>query len=494
MKFLYFILFCFSSLAWSFEYRGAEAQFSFFDFNYLEEIIGQTPNSDPNRLELDLEANDFKVQTSRKIFFSSGVIGTFSQVLTETQNDWGTIGVYPTLNTFAVFNQSKNSKNLSSPHLPTTSRDIQEWSNGDTVYYQVLGGISFNLSIGYSIFSIGEKLLLEGGFSYYIEKKSDSEVYIEIKTLKAKTLSTLAGAIVPTFEFKSAKELGLGDAYLIKMDTEQGRKAYELMIRGRIDQAREEDPSIIDISDVETIKKTKARTFKIATPFIPLISYQNEMRLDSYLDQRSDIWNKTQTSHYIQSSKDRVARFFNRQTYSTTKFQLVDTTITTPEGTISNQSTQLHWDFKSNKTTSRKLIHEKEKLINLTGLKDELDFSVGHNEKLKYSQINFSLNFSERLTHFLLKSKKSILNALEKNNLIHNRLYSSLKKNVTLDPKITATTYQHFWDSPELVGFAYELIKTCGGNLSYEVSGQRIKKLSRIWQYQFSDSCPLSQE
>jgi hypothetical protein len=165
-----------------------------------------------------------------------------------------------------------------------------------------------------------------------------------------------------------------------------------------------------------------------------------------------------------------------------------------------NDLTEMQMFFRhiTNFSKSEKLAYTRDFLINLTGLNDFLDFSIDENENLKYTEIEFAVNFGIKIVDALKNNRKKIIHLLKKQKSFYAEDNKNIKQMIKSleqeDYKLTkaASFGQKLWESRTLFQFQLDLIKKCGGDISYEVSGKRISRLLRFKHYTETNECPLN--
>lgn len=496
-----FSLICFSH-AWAMEYVGVKPIFIYGDIDILKQIINLTPTPDQKTLTLDDDRNGYIVKTRRQIYGSGGINGNFSQAVSEGTYAWGSLGIYPVLHTYATFiNSAENLQAAESlkQSIPTEANDIFEWRTGDNSTYQVMGGISFAAMVGMGTTSAGEKIIIEGGWEYYVEKKNDFEVYVEIKRISSRTLTTIGALSVASAEITLMKDFANGFGYIIKLDSMEGRNAYEDILHGHIDRAEERSQVVQKISSVEYKKSSNLKKIAIASPFIPAINLLAGKEIQEYQETRKDNLNKATKTNYILSIKRRAVRILGYEKLTETSFLVLNTNQQSPTQTQNLTESQLYWDTNTSYSSSDRLLHMREKLKKLTGLNDFLNFSVKDDEELKFAQIHFSLNFNTEMNKRLIENltllKPVLQDELRRNAIDVNELNYMIR---TIDReaskhslKSIAKIGQHFWDTPRLFQLALNLAKKCGGEMALEVSGKRISFLTKKENYLQSQLCPI---
>ena len=144
--------------------------------------------------------------------------------------------------------------------IPNKVSEIKSWKKGDAIYFDSLGGALITVGTGVPPFMTGVTAHVKAGWSHYIEKTNDDNtVFITIRRRKigeyrfGNGVSELGAAI------GLAKENSKSVAYQMKLEKEDVKEAYELMMRGDFRKAQQ-----LSLQEREDIQKLDDITWEVS--------------------------------------------------------------------------------------------------------------------------------------------------------------------------------------------------------------------------------------
>jgi len=500
MKILLLILLTLLSPIRAHEYEpGVTPLFFYGEMDKVREIINLSTSKDNLNLTLDQEDQGYIINTRRKIGINSDIgLELSADILNFSPMAVG-VGVSPLIHTFASFTSKIKTKEEAEKKiqtLPFASNQINEMLIGDKVRFQLFGGVSFYGIVGTFGLNTKIKSISAGGFQCLIEKVSKKELYIELKKVKDKGVTLQAQVTIPNGELSKIKRQANGFSYMINFTTEKGMKAYKLILAGKLQEL--EDQFLIDDENVIKLNKFKSnqerieKSYGFGVPLLSILRYTNTHQLQNGEDIVIDGEENEFKTRYALSLKRRDSRLLGSKKIIETAF------LVSYEGEKEYQSKlnmQLFFQHFINKGSSDKLIEVKNNLMNLTGLKDFLEFNIPTAKNLKFSKVQFSLKFGEAISKAMVHNPSEValyfisLKGIDsKTDKVIDKLISLIEKNDS-SPKNLALIGQKVWESPKLFEHTLELVKTCGGELDYEVSGFRISRLIKKLQFNKTNEC-----
>ncbi len=430
---------------------GVNPLFTYGNLQRFDEVTNLTPAETP---EIDESGEQgYDLLSVGKAYVSGGAQGSTS-LGTEFYTG---LGLYPSLNAYSKWSArvpNRSGLESFSRSLPLTRERLLAMRTGDAAYWNALGGVALSLSFGSGPISAGPKVILEGGFAVYVERKDASTYYAEVRRMRAGTFGVLAGTYVAYAEISRLVEKTTGLAFLIDASTEEGLDLLlGLVRRGRADRLQESDRVRYQVGDLSALKTLTSAKAVAGTPFVPVIELKRGSGVEIIHEERSDIWDNTSSVTRALSFRDRSVRLFRRQTY----MQTAALAESTERNGASEVRAQLHWFRKGNRMTGKSLTKALTKLINQTGL-----------TSLRVPMPAGSLGFAK--VAFTATPSPTLLEALK-------------VKYALQSPKEIARKFQSYWNGPEAFGEIQALIEACGGSIELEVSGEKLKRFVRAESY-----------
>lgn len=442
--------------------------FTYGNYQRFDEIINLSASS-PDAVEVnENSAEGYDLLSTRKIFASLGVQAVSSVELPTGMFGYVGLGLYPSYNSYTK--QSRRLKNRAALRslkleIPRGRETLTELGTGDAAYWNSQGGITMILSLGTGVLGAGPKVSIEGGHSIYVEKKSEQEVYVEVRRLSTKNWGLVAGALITYAEAGKLIENSIGFSFLIDISSEEGLQLYENLIQnGRVDQLQESSRVRAKIGDVSALKVLSSGKAALAIPFVPVLELKKEVGTEVVTEERSDIWGRQSSIVRALSFRARSTRVFKKQTTMETAALVSDEI----RDSIRSSRSQLHWFRKGNRFKINRLSFALEKLKKQTGMARELEivFPAGSTH-IGYAKVEFTLSLSPVLEEAIAQ-RASLSN-----------------------PKSRAKLLQAYWNGPIAFQKLMSYVKVCGGSWQLEIAGEKVKRLVKGESFEVPTSCEL---
>jgi len=483
------LLACFTRLH-AFEDIGVSPLFIYGEWDQIKSYKNLTLSEDGFHLDLDQYKKGHAIQIKRRIGAMAGFVGRISSNLLNNNpiSDIGLAPVFKSNSTFITTVKDLD-QDVKFRLIPFSQKEIEQYKIGDTAYLDLEGGVAIHLGAQLGVLHAGGKYLIAGGFSVMVKKISDEEIYVELKKIRETGKTIYLNAIFPYLELGDLKNKNHGFAYVINYKTLEGLEAYGKILLGRLDKI-DANENVRIVKSLSADRLTKFRGMGVGIPFVPIINFSRTKENTASDELVVDQENKETKTHFALSLKKRDMSFFGLQKTIDTAFLIRK----------NQDQTEMQMFFRhiTNFSRSEKLTYTRDILIELTGLHDFLDFSIDENEKLKYTEIEFAVNFGEKIVETLKHNRQKMISLLKSQKSFYaedNYNIKQMIKNLEeKDYKLTkaASFGQKLWGSKTLFQFQLDLIKKCGGDLSYEVSGKRISRLLRFKHFTETSDCPLN--
>jgi hypothetical protein len=415
---------------------------------------------------LDDYSQGLELIATRKVFASAGVLLNFSQAVSANTFGWGALGLFPLYNSFAKFYHRFDSLEAMEQFevkIPNDAETLDTYRTGDAAFFTKLGGVSLNLVAGIGQIGLGPKVFLEGGFSFYVEKKDDNKVYVEMRNIFTHNYALLAGTWIAFAELTKLVERSKGFGFELDLNDQEARELYrELVQEGRIDKLQNSSRQAYIVSTVDARRVTNKKKMALGTPIIPLIEFFRSKELESTEEFRESNWAGEEEVVRVVSLKKRSNRFFKRQRFKET------VAISELEAKTNKRKLALVYEDHGNRFNFNKLARSINRLKSMTGLSflDQIN-PPQLKEKLGNITMGFSLSASDVLINKLIE------------------------KNKIKSEKDLAKLAQSFWRNSSRFNQFYSWIKSCGGELDFTLSGQRLAQISEKQSYESNLDCTL---
>jgi hypothetical protein len=477
----------------SVDYTGVTPIFLYGEWDRIKAYTNLYESSDNMTLELDNYSKGIRVNTRRKIGMSAGLASEYSEDFNDVDLSQ-VIGIAPSVKTNADFvNYVEDIKSAEKliQFIPYNENELDKYKILDSAQFEFLGGVVFNLGLQSGIYNAGLKGTLHAGWSCSILKIDEQNIFIELKKLKEIGNSLYVNATIPNAEIGRYKQNISGASFIINYKSPEGIQAYNQFLLGRIDKITESENNVMQVKDFNSIKKSQYKSMGLAIPYVPFLQYTTTHEIQSITTDEKIFDESINTKKYALSLKKREINIFGRK-------KIIETSFLVSED---SNKFEMQYYFKEhdNHSTSKNLLHIKKILANMTGLSDFLEFKIKDNEKLKFAEIKLSLTLGSKIIDSIKNKSEKIISYLRdikstdenENKIIEDYIDQSQRIRDQVETKELAKIGQKVWSSKELFKAQYKLVRDCGGEVAFEVSGKRISRLLRKEVFSLSKNCPL---
>ncbi|MCP4914171.1 MAG: hypothetical protein GY909_13750 [Oligoflexia bacterium] len=390
--------------------------------------------------------------------------------------------------------------------IPRKAEGLEPWNVGDAVFWDSQGGVSFNIGTGISPFHVGANFVAKGSWSHYVEKTGPNKIYVGVTKRKIRSMAIQGGISYLGASANKIKEWATGLSYELELDTPEVREAYKDLVKGRFNAIQEleaaEHPGVNKIADIEKYKTGFSRSYGSGLPYIPLLSFRRSKERHAEVEDLIFAWDATQKTSkgiYVKSHNYRIVGLNHKRTHNfeaghkdIEEMDWQNNRRVKRKEEFSNFTYKYEADFGRDNKLGRAF----KKFKKVTGLNHclnipDIDQSIGYNQieyKLSWSKemINsFKMNFLAWTENMRLE--ESLSKKLAKINELREELNQeedNIKKS-----KIWAKIGEKIWKKSEVFSFFKNKIEECGGKISFEVSGENIKKIYTESSYEAQESC-----
>lgn len=220
----------------------------FGSYDVQNKVVNLTPGEFPNAdapVVLDDFRAGFKVTKFKSYDIGLGVAG---RVFVENATgvlaaSTGVIGLAVTKEKLVQFDRFVSSKdelaNLKKLPIPFKAHELSLYQNGESVYYENLGGILFLGGVSSYGLSAGGSVAAQGGFKTLILKTSSDKAYVQVTKTNVKKLTLYTGLVVINLDKDFVTELNSGFSYSFDLTSKDAQVAYERLLAGNLIPAQE---------------------------------------------------------------------------------------------------------------------------------------------------------------------------------------------------------------------------------------------------------------
>ncbi|RZF21254.1 hypothetical protein DAY19_06110 [Halobacteriovorax vibrionivorans] len=455
-----FVLFIFFSIQ-----AMADLSLSYNDFRLFKRPISQTkPISET---VINLHDPEKPIAYNAVLKMSANILSYSENAphITPESFDWSNIGLFPIFNSYLKL--SKNFENYEDYKnykikIPFYAKDINSWNIGDSIYFNVVGGLGLYLTTGIGASGLGPKVYAEGGYSIYVEKKSENEVFVEIQRVFSKSISLLAGTWGVFAETSRLHQATSGINFLIDISTQQGQEAYhEIVTHGDATIAQEKDESIVKTGKVKSDVLSLTNKAALVTPFIPFIEFLAQKQLKVYKEERNNIWNQESNKTIITRGHSYDYRLFSKK------------------GVFNRQLTL---NLNNNKLSSAKYeIYREKNHFRTHSLQLALNKLERYTDQAFFKDLSIDFQ-KQRLGYAIVKAEIELGPTIIKN----------FKKLMNEDDyKSSARKFRKYFRKG---GFdkLLKVVKNCGGSLKLLVQGEKITNHQEVHTFPLTNKCELT--
>lgn len=233
----------------------------------------------------------YLLNQSTNTFLAGGIaaqLDAFALPLNLSSSGWMSTGIYPTRATQVVSVRVHEDYQAPALPWPATLENFNQWRVGDNLFWRRDKGVGVYLGVGASLVSVGPvgvsisagpKFLRAGIFQVYLEKKSASQLYLEVRPGETRTAAMLGSLVVFTGEAGVTEEVFKdGHGLLIDPRTLLGREVFKLAMQGRLQEAefllnRDSLDGNTVVSHMSQRRHIGYAQWSVRVPLIPIFSY-----------------------------------------------------------------------------------------------------------------------------------------------------------------------------------------------------------------------------
>jgi hypothetical protein len=343
---------------------------------------------------------------------------------------WGgelMVGIVPTVGGSVFTERIVSSKaaiqSLKRLKVPKNFEELSSWNTGDSMAYNVSGGVAFHAGFGVTIFTsatIG--YMAQGSWNVSLKKVDETRMMAVITKGKVSHFNASAGATAVGVSAGAFKNRDKNFSFLFDFKEKEAIRAFKHMLRGKLTTAQE--LSAQGHNGVRWIKRGrntvrgKVVEFSGTLPFLAkgsrswgemqTVSKTFEMNKKQITAHMTMIHDEMKTAGVVSAHKKRAFHFVGVHKSGEHKQNFAGT---------------FKWVYQNDRLKGKKLKKEIEKLVKKIGLSDELRVQIPEG-KLGFVQASFDLHITQRGINNLLHSAPSL--AMNK-RFISNRIDEVLR-------------------------------------------------------------------
>lgn len=518
---------------------------AYINYSWMNAIVNKTPVelSACPEINTDVYGGGFKVALQKSFYGSASASGSRWFPNNEL---WSSVGVGPVVNNFGIiFSDIKSLSDLAAEkekRLPDSFEEINSWKVADSAYWESQGGVSFYLGAGIAPIDIGVFAVATGGWVNYLQKTGPNRVYVEMSKKKIRSISLGVGMGRPNISIEKAFEKSNGFAFEFVLDNQASIEAFERFMAGDMtraqDLAKTDKSGVSKISDMSEIRSGLTRSFGIATPFIPILSFKASSESAYDHTEENSVWDETVIKDTGIFVKQRNHSILGQQVKEARSFMGGKTTNSAPSlnGTVESEALfgKFKYSYQSNWGQEKRLRKYISKVKSLTGLVNETCARVPKfDDSLGYNQVVLEVNWSDSYVKEIVGLNKSNSNLMKKLKTLAlnyqsekaatavcsvpendgyddtctnsspesvNAIFANLdsysakmKKSFNTDKKEFSKNMAKFgqevWKSPFVFKAFFEKGKVCGQEFKFEVSGQRLTRHAIDKKFTNTEAC-----
>ena len=446
------------------DYVGTRPMVLYGDIRRFDEVVNMTPATNSGVFELDQYENGLEVIATKKIYASAGVLVNLSQAVAANTFAWGSLGIFPVIESYAKFYKVFETPEERQDYkftIPDQASALDHWTTGQAAFYNALGGISMFLYTGISQLGIGSQVIIEGGYSIYIEKKQDEKVYLELQRVSTKGITALTGTFISYAELGTLAEQSKGHAYNIDLKTAEQREALnDLLQRGLLVKLQKLDATHAQIiGNISITKKQNHKKIALSSPIIPVLDFSRTSKVKTTEIDRENIWGAIEDISIAEKSFDRSNRAFKF------KKDFSRSAIITRDNQTQKLSIDLNWNSKTSMAKTKRVKRIFKRFVKDTQQNwvESINLDNLDEKKLGYFEVNLDYSLSDEAVSKLSQNKSIKQLAKEMANIWKKDQFST----------------------------ALFILKTCGGKLKIALQGERVSRIVKETTYSHSTACAL---
>lgn len=313
---------------------------------------------------------------------------------------------------FDTLEDAEKAKHLNIPRDP---EEMIHWRNGDTLQYDVHGGIVFTGGAGWYGLAAGVSFVAQGIWQRTFSKINEKTVLAKLDKNKVFSFGLYGAAGLASLSVDKfiSKENALTFAFDIS--TSKGKELLKDFMKGDMRKvqavaANEKDRTVI--SGMKALGKTKGKSFSfgIGIPYLPASARWNK---GDFLNESSIEFlganRKRNSTMYAKvfSFKGRFFPLFKNTVDGYFSTVTLNTGVT-PEFARVIKSGQYAFNFQRSYADKKDIEEVLDNLLKRTGLKGLLKIKIAENvDKVGSAEIKFAVKFKTSATEFLISQMKN---------------------------------------------------------------------------------------
>ncbi|OUR95477.1 hypothetical protein A9Q84_16725 [Halobacteriovorax marinus] len=297
-----------------------------------------------------------------------------------------------------------------------SATEVNSWSVGDKLRYDVNGGIMTTVGLGFSGLHMGIAHVALGTWSQTVEKLSDNIAKVTLENTALKSVTRSTGFSIVSVGLNKIKSDNVSNSFLFDIKDEEALSAMNSFLAGDFvpaERLAETDIRKVLKTEVSKTKlEAKMRTFTAGIPFVNFSSGKGQVfskSLTSYLVDGTE--NDVVTSMYV---KNKGSRVFNKLSNTAVTFAAIDYVTTKNKEKKTGTVGMFSYLYTKTKGKIKHIERKVNALIKMTGLTQELKVDLPDDKDKGYVEVMFNLNFDQTATDVLINKISTEEEALQK--------------------------------------------------------------------------------
>lgn len=519
---------------------------TYIEGSHFHRVISLTPNpySESSCPEITQEVDEtdgYSMQVEKS--YSGSFMMAHSWWFPDL-SQWAVVGVGPTASRYVIFMGNALGDNaikkFKDKKIPLKKEELDQWQEGDAVFWNSEGGVAVSAGTGISPLHIGTKYTVKGSWAHYVEKTGPQKVFASMVNRSVQSVSLSGGILYLGAGIDLIKEKIKSRSYEIELVDTEHIIAYREFLRGDEDSLLTLIQKGSDkITPIEVIKSKKySNDFAIgaATPLFPIISWRVSRNNSRQVEHGEASWGTIRNKYWGVYSWQTKYRAIVLDFRKYKQFLAGTQTAKVPNydiGGLDEVQTyfgSLEYIFEADHGREGRLENQFNNFLQATGLYQYCIKVPDIERTLRYHNISHKIDFSQTFIKRLIEvsAQKTASLAIEKNisatvssmisdnkkeacgNELVEDCQFKLEQKAQKDLKKLTPKLDQLGDaqinslemakafslvgrvlshSPVLYRLFYEEGKACGMTVKLEVSGRRLTKLVKNESFEESEDC-----
>ncbi|PIP89638.1 MAG: hypothetical protein COW01_11715 [Bdellovibrionales bacterium CG12_big_fil_rev_8_21_14_0_65_38_15] len=522
---------------------------TYVEGSHFHRIISLTPNKtmdlDCPTIDQDVDENDgYKMEVEKSY---SGSFMYANSWWFPAQSQWAVVGLGPTASRYVIFMGKAigedTIKNFKKRNIPLKKDQLENWNNGDAVFWNSEGGASLGVGTGISPFHLGAKYTIKGSWAHYVEKVGPNKVFASLINRSVQSVSVSAGILYVGAGLDQIKESIKSRSYEIDIIDEAHEVAYRKFLRGDEDALKdliaEGSTSITPIEVIRGKGNLRELAIGVATPIYPLLSWRTSTNSSNKMEHGEASWGTVRDKYwglYSWQTKYRAVfldyrRF--KQFLAGTQFSKEPNYDTGGFNDVQTYFGSLEYIFEADHGREGRLGNQLEKFQKATGLYQYCATIPDIKSTLRYHNISHKINFSQT---FIRKFLEKAATVSSDDSYLEVKVQDTVSKMIENDQKQLcgkddvaecndklvkkgskdlkdlknkmaelgeksinslemakefSLVGKVITQSPILYRMFYEEGKGCGMSVQFEISGRKLSRILKTEEFAESENCFL---